>query len=528
MKVNYVKYIFIIIVISLICFAIYFIYNNVENRDENKVQENTQEIVYSKEITIGISNYDNINPIVTNNKEIINISKLIFEPLISLDEEYKKELCLAKECAKINSSSYLIKINNDIKWSDGTNLKVEDVEFTINKLKEGNSVYSNNVSEVSKLELIDNSTIRIDLNKENDYFEDNLVFPILQKSNYTNGDLSKNNGIPNGTGMYKISSLDTGKIVLEKNNNWREKEKNSKIEKINILLFSDMGELYNSFKIGNVDIIHTSNINYQEYIGTLGYKVKEYKGRELDFLSLNCENEILSQKEVRKAIAFAIDKSNIIQEVYNNKYCISGGILDYGSYLYKKENVSLGYNNEQSKKILSESGWTFKNNKWQKKNSSGIIKSLSLNLVVQASNEKRLQVAELIKEQLNQIGIEITIRKVNDTQYMQYLQNKNYDIILTGINNGFSGDLQYFYGQNNLAKYNNSEVKDIINEVKKISDDKLMCEKYNRLFEIMQDDMPYITLYRNKNMLILNQKMLGEFIPNNYSLFYNFETWCKQ
>ena len=124
--------------------------------------------------------------------------------------------------------------------------------------------------------------------------------------------------------------------------------------------------------------------------------------------------------------------------------------------------------------MLSEAGWIYKNNKWQKKNSYGITKNLSLNLVVQSNNEKRLQVAELIKEQLNQIGIEITIKKVSDTQYMQYLQNKDYDIILTGINNGFSSDLQYFYGENNLAKYNNTEVKDIINDVKKINDDKLI------------------------------------------------------
>lgn len=527
MKVNFVKYIFIVIVISLIGFAIYFIYSKVGNEDANKIQEEMQEVQYSKEITIGISNYDNINPIVTNNKEIINISKLVFEPLISLDEEYKKELCLAKECARINSKSYLIKINNDIKWSDGTNLKVEDIEFTINKLKEGNSVYSSNVSEISDIQLIDNSTIRIDLNKENDFFEYNLVFPILQKSNYINGDLSKNS-IPNGTGMYKITSIDGNKIILEKNDNWSKKDRNPKIEKINILLFSDMGDLYNSFKIGNVDVIHTSNTNYKQYIGTLGYKVKEYKGRELDFLSLNCENEILSQKEVRKAISFAIDKSNIIQEVYNNKYYISDCVIDYGTYLYKKENVSLGYNIEQSKKILSEAGWTYKNNNWQKKNASGNTKKLSLNLVVQTNNENRLKVAELIKEQLEQIGIEITIKKVTDTQYTEYLQNKNYDIILTGINNGFSNDLEYFYGEGNIANYNNTEVKDIVNELKNISDDNLVCEKYNRLFEITQDDMPYITLYRNKNILILNQKMSGEFNPNNYSLFYNFWTWCKQ
>lgn len=68
MKVNFVKYIFIAILISLIGFAIYFIYNKVGDEDENKAQEEIQEVQYSKEITIGISNYDNINPILTNNK----------------------------------------------------------------------------------------------------------------------------------------------------------------------------------------------------------------------------------------------------------------------------------------------------------------------------------------------------------------------------------------------------------------------------------------------------------------------------
>ncbi len=56
------------------------------------------------------------------------------------------------------------------------------------------------------------------------------------------------------------------------------------------------------------------------------------------------------KKEVRKAINYAIDKSNIIMSIYNNKYYVSDSPIDYGSYLYETENVSLGYNPEQSKK----------------------------------------------------------------------------------------------------------------------------------------------------------------------------------
>ena len=68
----------------------------------------------------------------------------------------------------------------------------------------------------------------------------------------------------------------------------------------------------------------------------------------------------------------------------------------------------------------------------------------------------------------------------------------------------------------------------MLNEVKNITDVNKLTEKYKRLFEIVQDDVPYISLYRNKNIIILNQKVGGEISPTNYSLFYKFWTWYKQ
>ena len=95
--------------------------------------------------------------------------------------------------------------------------------------------------------------------------------------------------------MYKIKTIDSKAIVLEKNELWKEKnEKNSKIETILISLYNNMGDVYSNFKIGNVDIISTSDNAYQEYIGNIGYNVKEYKGREYDFISLICKNNILN------------------------------------------------------------------------------------------------------------------------------------------------------------------------------------------------------------------------------------------
>lgn len=71
--------------------------------------------------------------------------------------------------------------------------------------------------------------------------------------------------------------------------------------------------------MGNIDLLDTSNPNFQDYIGTIGFEKTEYPGRQFDFLSLNCEDSILQDKAVRQAISYAIDKSNINSAVFNNQ-----------------------------------------------------------------------------------------------------------------------------------------------------------------------------------------------------------------
>ena len=71
------------------------IYVNPNNNSENFV--GVDDI---KDLRLGISNFDSINPLLSNNKEVLNIDKLIFEPLITIDENYKTSLCLATECSK--------------------------------------------------------------------------------------------------------------------------------------------------------------------------------------------------------------------------------------------------------------------------------------------------------------------------------------------------------------------------------------------------------------------------------------------
>ncbi len=136
MKSNWFKYIFIIFIIIILVFSIYKIRKDEGENQQQQTSSTEEEKI--REIKLGIAQMDTMNPILSNNKNVQNITKLIYEPLVNLTSDYKAEPCLAKEWAKQSDNSYLIKLRENAKWSDGQKFNAEDVRFTIDKLRKYN------------------------------------------------------------------------------------------------------------------------------------------------------------------------------------------------------------------------------------------------------------------------------------------------------------------------------------------------------------------------------------------------------
>ena len=55
-----------------------------------------------------------------------------------------------------------------------------------------------------------------------------------------------------------------------------------------------------------------------------------------------------------------------------------------------------------------------------------------------------------------------------------------------------------------------------------------MKQKYLRILEIYNEDIPYIGLYRNKNLIVYSNNFRGEVLVNNYSIYYKLYEWYMQ
>ena len=515
MKANVFKIIFFTIVVILILLAVYIVYK--DNKKE-KIFTSSQkyELRTEKQINIGIYNFDTINPLLTQNKDIQYIDKLIFRSLLNINKNFELENDLAEEISKINDKTYIIKIKENIYWHDGTSFTTKDVKFTIEALKEKDTVYKENVNKISNVEIIDENTIKIFLEEPVNFFEYMMTFPIISCNSYNKENLESISNLPVGTGIYKIKEINQNQIKLEKVSS------DLKINEININICKDVKDMYLDFAKQEQDLIITQNVYYEDYIGTMGFNVEVSKGREFDYIAINNEKKILQNKEIRKAIAYAIDRKEIIYTIYNNKYNISNFPLDYGCYLYKLEEKEDMYNPNVSKSILVNEGWTYKNDCWRKQNNR-----LEFNLLVNRENETRVMCAELIKEQLEKSGIKINIIKVNSNNFSNYVKNKNYDIILTGNIVPIYPDLNSYFGEDNLSNYKNEEVSNILNEIPYIEDKELLKQKYNKIIEIYNNEMPFISLYNNSNFILHSKKLKGDLSSNWYNIFYNIENCYK-
>ena len=526
-----IKYIFIlfVIILAVITYVVYQKTTSKANEPQAKKEEEEYNII--KELRLGIAEFDTINPLLSNNKNVQQISKLIYDSLITFDENYNFNYSLAKEISKTNNKEYVIKLKDNVYFQSGEKFTASDVEFTINMLKSNSSIYSENVKRIDKINVIDDTTLNITLNGEIPFFEYNLTFPILSKKFYEGEDFksSSKNLSPTGTGMYRIDTTSDNVIKLVKNTSyWDINNRNPIIETININLYKNMGEVYNAFKNGNIDMCDTTLSSVKEYIGTLGYTAATYSTREFDYLVFNClGNGALSDKYARRAINYAINKGEIVKKYYGDNYSESTFPLDYGNWVFSGS-VDNKYSLDDAKRILMDGDWKYSNRRWTKQINNQTVE-LSFTITVNTTNKTDIQVAEEIKNQLSELGVTVKVKQVSKNNYYNYLNKRSgYEAIIVNINTSYSPNISTYMGEKNTSNYSSNEVNELLKQAYSTGDSKTIKDVYSKIIAIYNTDVPFIGIARKNNVVVYNTNLVGTTKPTAFNIFSKFQNWYRK
>lgn len=517
------------------------IYMYKEKNKVSKKEEKTEIIVKKNDLRLGVLNLDTFNPIYTKNRYVRGMSFLFYDGLVALDENYRLKLLLADSIEKKQNLEYKI-VLKDVKWNmTDEKVKSDDIAFTIEKIKEVDGIYFENVKNIAEIKILDDKTFSIILSNEDPFFVYNLTFPILKKTENTLFKDSKKYGVPVGVGKYFLSKIENNNLIFKLNPNYFEystkKEDsngnipNNKLEpfikEVIVKRFNSGQDLYSDFKSGELDVLETDKIDIESFLGNYGYINSEYKGRDFSMISFNC-NRINSFK-IRKAISNIIDKP-IILNALDKKIIDTSYILDNGSFFYSGE-LSLDKNLSEAKKLLEETGFIQKEGKW-KLNEKDII----LNILVNKANLNHMKASEIIKSQIENFGIKVNLVLKDNEGYIKDIRDKNYDIAIFSVRNSFSPNIENFFGKNNYFNYTNPNINELLKQIEnsnKINTNISEYEDeikmiYKKIEEIYIKDIPFIPLYRNKRNYLISTGLNMESKLNENNVFQNIEKWYRK
>lgn len=485
-------------------------------------------------LKLAVTRFNTLNPLFNKNYSLFQIHHLIYEGLVTFDENMEIKPLLAQDWNKsTDGQSLQLTLRQDVNWHDGKPFTAEDVIFTINLIKgniNGNSVFKGSLQQITDVREIQNGVINITFSKPFSNSLEVMTFPILPKHLFDGNDINKLKS-PDfplvGTGSYKLDNYETMRsIQLSRNDSyWGQKPY---IEKIDITIVPDIEAQLMVFENGDIDLAQPTSIDWAKYTEKKNVNVHEYVSHNYEFLGFNFRKPIFRDSNIRKAIAYSIDRHKLI----NNIYLGHGTVVDAPIYplasIYDESQLQYGYNTEKAIELLGDSGYTLNGENNLMLNENGV--PLNLNLLVNNDNILREKTAFFIKEELEKIGIKLEVELLEWEEFNTRVNRGDFDILLGGWDLSYITDLSFAFhssqvGGSNFIFYSNETMDELLETVIRAPNSTAKEEGYRQLQKHIIEELPYMSLFFKNGSIVVRNKVKGEFKPNNYNLFNGIEGW---
>ncbi len=462
-----------------------------------------------------------VNPIlISSNDADRDLSEIAYMDLLELAENQR---------SNGDNREWTVLIKENLYWSDGEPLSADDVIFTIETIQnpETLSPLANAWQSVS-VEKLGDREVRFILKTPYAFFEENLadlkiiprhIFGTIPAANLR---LSDYNLEPVGSGPYRFSSFKKRKdgFILEYRFAANENYSGDKplIEEFVFKFFPTYEAAIDAF---NRHEINGLGGMLPERLGAVkvGYRVHEIKIPRYYAVFLNqSTSPALRDKPVRTALALSAPRERIIKQSLSGRGIAVDGPLypENEGYIPAKGGPEKNAA-ETAREIIEKSGW--------EKNAEGVFEKkidkenieLKFELVV-PEIDFLVSAARALESSWKEIGVGIKLDILKPVSVAnEAIRTRNYNMILFGNILKNSSDVfsfwhssERFYPGLNLSLYENKKVDELLESIRRNSDQSARAEDLEMLQELIREDAPAVFLF-SPNYLYLSTKDLGGF-----------------
>ena len=518
-------------------------------------------------VVIGISaDLETINPLYSFSVDEGVIDETLFLSLVQFEwDSLKGDLISVPMIAEnwewsLDSNSVVFDLRDDVYWSDGKLLTVDDVIYAID-------LYSDPKVESRMLGTFKNFYTdekgHVDLEKT---FE--VLSPTKLKINFLPGSLaslwdvsmpiipkhifekisrdkiatSEVSFNPVSNGAYKLKKWDRNQaIILEVNKN-SFLYKKGMIDEIIFKVVPDYNSRIVQLEKSELDfceLIKPAEVN--DLKNTNHLNIKTVKGREYDYVGWNNidgklfaekhliePNKLFGSTKVRLALSHAINHQEILSEYLNNFGQLAvTPVSSIFKNLFNYDIRPIDFDPTLSKKLLTEEGWVDKNN-------DGILEKdniqFKFTLYIPSGNPLREYAATVIKNDLKAVGVDMNFEKLELGTFIENLYDRKMDAWMASWFIQMPLEIKTFWFSDltntplNFIGYQNKEVDDIICNLDKRVSLEEKTTYIKKFQQIIFYDQPVTFLYWTDNIVVVNSRIKNVTI-NPYGALQKLWEW---
>ena len=467
--------------------------------------------------------------------------KHLFEGLMTWENGELALGCAESVTPSDDKLSYDIIIRDDAKWSDGQPVTAEDFKYSwLRQLNPENAAkycsylywikngeeYNTGAAKEDEvgLEVAGDKELKVTLKAPCAYFEELLAgkvyLPVRSDVVEQSETWWSDPATCIGNGPYKLESYTANdSMVLVKNDNYREADK-VYINKVTARFITDSQVELMAYQTGEIQVgimPPTDSLKDLEQSGDLVSNPK----LTCYWLVLNCQEDVVKDAKVRKALSMAIDRDKLVENVTKG-----GEIPAYDLIPPQVEDTSTGeafnkdssdyysYNVEEAKKLLSEAGYP------DGKGFPTLTYAISsgsnhaeIAQAIQSMWKENLGInVDIVEEELS---VFISDRKAGKFNIARYTWEGSYADPDTWLS------LYVSDSENNDSKYNSSKYDEIVKKAQQEIDPAKRFKLLHEADEVLvKEDMGVIPLFYPVNNYLVKSSIKNLGINPNGDIYW--------
>ena len=439
----------------------------------------------------------------------------IYESLLRYNEDLSPRPSLAESWnVSDNGLTYTFNLRQGVKWHDGQAFSSADVVFSADVfLRETHPRFRVALSHVDTISAPDDHTVVFKLKNQFGPFLgvfESGTMPMVPKHIYEGSDFKSNpaNATPIGTGAFKFAEWQKGSFIkLVRNEDYYE-DGLPYLDEVYFQIIPDAAARSVAFESGNIDVLPGGSVENFDVprLTKADNSCSTGRGWEYfaphSFVWLNNAEGPTSDVRFRQAIMYALDREFARDVVWNGLGNVATGPISSQTRFYSADVVHYDYNPDRAKELLKEMGYD----------------GTEVRLLPLPYGETWQRWAEAVKQNLQDVGIPVTIVATDVAGWNQKLAERDYDMGFTylyqygdpalGVARSYlSNNREKGSPWNNVEGYANTSVDDLFNRAASIVDEDERQNLYTQVQQQIVEDVPVAWMLELEFPTIYNCKV---------------------